>query len=214
MDAFYEASPWEYTFAAGHHDMAYMINLTGGSQAFVNKLNEMFVQGLQTANSQFNETIINPGNEPSFTTPYLFNFAGRQDLSVKHSRYIGRTYYNAGLGGIPGNSDAGAMQTWQLWNMIGLYPLTGQTTFLIHAPWFEQMSIRLGVNKTLDITSSGGDLKADVYYVQSLEVNGQAWNKSWVTWDDVFEHGGQMHFVLGTQAVDWATGALPPSPAS
>ena len=29
-------------------------------------------------------------------------------------------YYNAGTGGIPGNSDAGAMQTWILWNMIGL----------------------------------------------------------------------------------------------
>jgi putative alpha-1,2-mannosidase len=194
--------------------MAHMIDLNGGPSAFSSKLGKMFEPGLQPANSQFNSTIINPGNEPSFTSPYLFNFAGRQDLSVKHSRYIARTYYNAGLGGIPGNSDAGAMQTWQLWNMIGLYPMTGQTTFLIHAPWFAQMSIKLGENKMLEITSEGGDLEGDVYYVQSLEVNNQSWHKSWVTWDEVFENGGVMHFVLGKEVVDWATGDLPPSPAS
>lgn len=99
--------------------------------------------------------------------------------------------------------------------MIGLYPVTGQTTFLIHSPWFESMTIDLGEGKNLKITSTGGDGNGDTnYYVQSLKVNGKRWKKSWLTWDDVFAHGGTMEFVLGAEAKQWATGALPPSPAS
>lgn len=130
-----------------------------------------------------------------------------------YSRKVALAFYNAGNSGIPGNSDAGAMQTWILWNMIGLYPITGQTTFLIGSPFFDSMTIALGGSKTLKITSTGGNAY-DAYYVQSLKVNGEAWTKSWVTWDDVFANGGTLEFVLGAQPANWATGALPPSPAS
>jgi putative alpha-1,2-mannosidase len=97
--------------------------------------------------------------------------------------------------------------------MIGLYPLTGQTTFLILAPWFESMSIDLEKDKSLNITATGGNGTA-AYYVQSLKVNGKPWNKAWLTWNDVFANGGTMEYVLGTSPVAWDTGAQPPSPAS
>lgn len=79
-----------------------------------------------------------------FNIPYLYNYVNRQDLSVAQSRKVAKKYFNTGVAGLPGNSDAGAMQTWLLWNMIGLYPITGQTTFLIHSPWFESLTIDLG----------------------------------------------------------------------
>ena len=146
--------------------------------------------------------------------PYLYNFVGRDDRSVYQSRKIAKTY-NTGVSGLPGNSDAGAMQTWLLWNMIGLYPVTGQTTFLIHSPWFEAMTIDLNNGNTLEITSTGGDGSGDTnYYVQSLQVNGQDWSQNWLTWSDVFENGGTMNFVLGAEPNQWATGDLPPSPAT
>jgi putative alpha-1,2-mannosidase len=98
----------------------------------------------------------------------------RQDRSVYQSRKIAKGDYNTGVTGLPGNSDAGAMQTWILWSMIGLYPVTGQTTFLIHSPWYESMSIDLSNGKTLHITSTGGDGNGDTdFYVQSLKVNGK-----------------------------------------
>ena len=107
------------------------------------------------------------------------------------------------------------MQTWLLWNMIGLYPVTGQTTFLVHSPWYESMTIALGSGKKLVITSTGGDGNGDAdFYVQSLKVNGQPWTKNWLTYNDVFANGGTMEFVLGAEPVQWATGALPPSPAT
>ena len=107
------------------------------------------------------------------------------------------------------------MQTWLLWNMIGLYPVTGQTTFLIHAPWFESLTIELGGGKKLKVTSSGGDGNGDRnIFVQSVKVNGQAWKKSWLVWDDIFEKGGTLHFELGSAMEEWASEELPPSPAS
>jgi putative alpha-1,2-mannosidase len=107
------------------------------------------------------------------------------------------------------------MQSWLLWNVIGLYPLTGSTTFLIGSPWFESLSINLGNGKKFTVKSKGGDGgSGKKIYVQSLTVNGVAWNKSWVEWKDVFEDGGVMEFVLGANPSNWTTGALPPSPAA
>lgn len=202
-EPYYEGRPWEYTMNA-HHDISMMIDMGGGSANYIKRLNTLMDPDKQ---------IFNPGNEPSFTTPYLYNFVGRQDLSVKQSRGVAKSQYNSGPGGLPGASDAGAMQSWVLWNMIGLYPLTGQTTFLIGSPWLKDMTIQVAGGKNLHITSTGGDSDNN-YYVQSLKVNGKSWNKNWVTWDDIFANGGSLDFVLGANATKWDTGDLPPSPAS
>jgi putative alpha-1,2-mannosidase len=91
--------------------------------------------------------------------------------------------------------------------------MTGQTTFLILVPWFSSMSISLGGNKTLSVTSTGGN-RDTAYYVQSLKVNGRPWDRQWVTWQDIFANGGTLEYVLGGSPREWATGDVPPSPAS
>lgn len=201
---YYEGKPWEYTVNA-HHDIANLIELDGGASNFINRLNILLDPLYQ---------IFNPGNEPSFMTPYLYHWAGRQDLSTKQSRFVTKHNYTVGKSGLPGASDAGAMQSWFLWNMIGLYPVTGQTTFLIGSPWLSDMTIDLGNGKSLNITQSGGNSDS-AYYVQSLAVNGQPWNQNWITYDDIFANGGTMDFVLGPEPSNWSQkGAFPPSPAS
>ena len=42
--------------------------------------------------------------------PYLYNFINRQDRSVYQSRKVAKGDYSSGVAGLPGNSDAGAMQ--------------------------------------------------------------------------------------------------------
>ncbi|KAI2781880.1 glycoside hydrolase family 92 protein [Daldinia loculata] len=210
-DDYYEALPIEYSFNA-HHDINKLVELSGGKDKFIARLEKFFEGGVSSGNSQFNHTLFNPGNEPSFTSPYLFNYVGRQDLSVKHSRYVADSYYAPTPGGLPGNSDAGAMESWLLWSIIGLYPMTGQTTFLIGSPWFKDLTIDLGGGNKLQINTEGGD--AQSYYVQSLKVNGKSWDKAWVAWEDVFAKGGTLDFVLGSEPADWATGDAPPSPAT
>ena len=67
-DAYYEATPWEYTFNP-HHDLATLITYTGGAEAFVQKLDTIFQPNLNpSGSSQFGNTIFNPGNEPSFAS--------------------------------------------------------------------------------------------------------------------------------------------------
>lgn len=211
-DYYYQGLPIEYSFNA-HHDIKHLVELSGGREEFVKRLEVMFTPGLNPSGSAaYNYTLFNPGNEPSFTTPFLFNYVGRQDLTVKYSRFIAKSYYHPTPGGLPGNSDAGAMESWVLWVMLGLYPMTGQTTFLIGSPWFSDLSIQLGEGKDLHITTTGGDDES--YYVQSLKVNGKDWDKAWVSWEDIFAEGGSLDYVLGPEPVDWATGELPPSPAS
>ncbi|RFU77957.1 alpha-1,2-mannosidase family [Trichoderma arundinaceum] len=210
-DYYYQALPWEYSFNA-HHDLDTIVQYSGGADTFVQRLEMTFKPGVYSGNGAFGNTLFNPGNEPSFATPYLYNFVNRQDLAVQRSRFIAKSYYKPTPGGLPGNSDAGAMESWLLWNMIGLYPMTGQTTFLIGSPWFTDLSISLGGGKKLKITTTGGS--EDVYYVQSLKVNGKTWNKSWVSWYDIFAHGGTLDFVLGSSPSNWTTGPTPPSPGS
>ncbi|KAI4653561.1 hypothetical protein J4E93_001327 [Alternaria ventricosa] len=203
-DAYYEDNSWIYSMNA-IHDVAELIRRVGGDEKFVDRLNKIFELGFFDA-----------GNEPSFITPYLYNFVrGEQWRSVERSRGVS-DLYNEGVEGLPGNSDAGAMEANLLWQMIGLYPVTGQTTFLVLSPWFSELVLDLGNGKTLTVTtafSDGGD-RNTAPYVQSLKVNGETWDKAWVAWEDVFENGGTMEYVMGSSPSHWATGDLPPSPAS
>ncbi|KAI9374144.1 glycosyl hydrolase family 92-domain-containing protein [Aspergillus egyptiacus] len=209
-DPYYQGNSWAYSLASVH-DMKHIIELAGGEQAMLERLETIFTPGAGGGPG----IIFDPTNEPMFNIPYLYNYINRQDLSVARSRHIAKAYCHTGVTGLPGNSDAGAMQTWLLWNMIGLYPVTGQTTFLIHSPWFESLAIDLGENKTLRVTTTGGDRNGDAnIQVQRLKVNGRDWRKNWLEWDDIFVSGGTMEFELGSEPSGWFTGELPPSPAS
>lgn len=229
-DDYYQALPFEYSFGA-HHDMVTLIEYMGGAEEFTERLEKLFELGANAhGEARFGKTLFNPGNEPSksskymqkrppknhtnrrfpgFASPYLFNFVNRQYLSVEKSRFIAKSYYNTGNQGLPGNSDAGAMQSWLLWNMIGLYPMTSTTTFLIGSPWFSDLTIDIGNSKKVVIKSTGGSDTA--YYVQKLKLNGKLWNKNWLTWDDLFANGGTLEFVLGSKKALWDTGPPPPS---
>jgi putative alpha-1,2-mannosidase len=101
------------------------------------------------------------------------------------------------------------MQSWLLWSMIGLYPITGTTTFLIGAPQLKYLAINLGDGKKFEVKSTGGNEDNGAWFVQSLKVNGKEWNKSWVLWEDVFANGGTMEFVLGKEKKEWDTGDRP-----
>lgn len=206
---FYQGSPYEYSFGA-LHDMETLITYSGGAEKFTKKLEKMF-------ELNNNRMIFNVGNEPSFASPYLFNFAGRQDLTAKTARFITDRYYRVAKNGIPGNSDAGAMQSFLIWNILGLYPITTTTTFLIASPWLPSVTIKpqtlTNSTRATTIETTGGDVPGAIY-IQSVTLNGQPWTKNWITWDDLFANGGKLSMVMGTEPKRWDTGPLPPSYAT
>lgn len=112
--------------------------------------------------------------------------------------------------GLPGNSDAGALNSWLVWQMIGLYPVVTQPVYLLSSPWFPDLNMTVNGNRTLRITAAG--LGQESYYVQSVKINGQPWTKNWFVHEDVMVEGGTIEFLLGSNATIWETGEVPPSP--
>ncbi|EUC61704.1 alpha-1,2-mannosidase family protein, partial [Rhizoctonia solani AG-3 Rhs1AP] len=195
----YEGLIWEYSFNVPH-DTAALIKLMG------------FSLGAGPANTA-GTALFNPGNEPSFQTPFLYNYInGKQYKTVEKTRYIVDKYYSLA------RSDAGAMATWLLWNLLGLYPVTSQPVYLLSAPFFKAVDVRIG---TMDPTSAS--YKSKTYlkiratgfgvnntYVQGIKINGKSINRSFI-WHDEIINGGTLEFTMGPEVVAWDSGDLPPS---
>lgn len=197
--------------------MSTLITLMGGAAHTEARLDTMFIPGLSRSNQGGNgagTAIFNPGNEPSFMTPFLYNYLPqRQHKSVQRSREVVDQFYHTGRSGIPGNDDAGAMGSWLVWNMIGLYPVVTQPVYLVLAPRFANVTVRLGKGgAALRIEAQG--LEGGPF-VQRLRVNGREWNQSWVGHEDIVRPDGRdslLQFELGEERVAWDTGEVPPSP--
>lgn len=101
------------------------------------------------------------------------------------------------------------MNSWLVWQMLGIYPVVTQPVYLIASPWFPDLNMTINVNQTLRITATGLD---QGYFVQSVKINGQPWPKNWFEHDDLMAQGGSIEFELGPEMKHWDTGRVPPSP--
>ena len=136
---FYEALSAEYSFSIPH-DVPGLVELCGGKEAFIKRLHTFF------ANKHYNVA-----NEPSFMTPYLYHWVDRPDLSVARIRQIVNDNYNDTPLGLPGNDDSGAMSSWLVFNMMGLYPVAGQNLYLVGSPLIPEYTIHLENGKKLQV---------------------------------------------------------------
>ncbi|KAF2116762.1 glycosyl hydrolase [Lophiotrema nucula] len=214
----YEATPFEYSFVIPH-DAQTLIEFMGGSSGFESRLDYIFQPNTSQQNLGANgagiNTLMNIGNEPDFATPYLYNYINKQWKSVNQSRALANQFFHNANYGVPGNSDAGALNSWLIWQMLGIYPIVTQPVYLIESPWFSDINVTVNYNHTLRITATGGDnasLGQQGYYVQSVKINDQQWDKNWFEHDDIMVSGGTIEFVLGSKATVWETGDVPPSP--
>jgi predicted alpha-1,2-mannosidase len=210
----YEATPFEYSFTVPH-DMKSLISHMGGTSEFERRLDYIFKPHTSEqdlgANGAGITTIMNIGNEPDFATPYEYHYINKQWKSVRQTRELANEFFHDANYGVPGNSDAGALNSWLLWQMIGLYPVATTPQYLIGSPWFSSLNMTVGDNKTLCIKATNLD-NANSYYVQSVKVNGQSWDKNWLDHSDVMVNGGTIEYELGSEPKRWETGNVPPSP--
>ncbi|KAF2159441.1 glycoside hydrolase family 92 protein [Zasmidium cellare ATCC 36951] len=214
QDISYEATPFEYSFTIPH-DMQTLIEFMGGNAEFERRLDYIFQPNTSEqslgANGAGINTIMNIGNEPDFATPYEYHYLNKQAKSVNASRSLGNAYFHDATYGVPGNSDAGALNSWMLWQMLGIYPVVTQPVYLLNSPWFSDINMTINGNNTLRVTATNLD-NANSYFVQSVRINGQAWNKNWFEHNDVMKNGGTIEFELGSEPTSWETGDVPPSP--
>ena len=196
----------------------------GGATAFESRLDYIFQPNTSQQNLGANgagiDTIMNIGNEPDFGIPYLYNYLNKQYKSVEKNRQLANRYFHDALYGVPGNSDAGALNSWLVWQMLGLYPVVTQDVYLIGSPWFEDLNMTINGNQTLRImatsernmSSAENGFGQEGYYVQSVKINGKDWGRNWFVHGDAMVEGGTIEFVLGDEAEVWESGEVPPSP--
>ncbi|KAL3447265.1 glycosyl hydrolase family 92-domain-containing protein [Aspergillus insuetus] len=197
----YEGSCWLYTFFVPQ-DMAALIQTLGGPEEFVSRLQYLHNSG-----------ILYLGDEQAFLTVFQFHYAGRPGLSAARAHSYIPSQFNTTVGGIPGNDDSGAMGSFAVLSMIGLFPVHGQDIYLIIAPFFKEVSIRNGVTgKIATIRNVNFDPSYKDIYIQSATRDGKPWTKNWIG-HDFFADGGVLELELGPVESDWGTSVenLPPS---
>ena len=181
---FYEATSWEYSLSIPH-DVPGLIEMCGGAEAFDSRLDTFF-----------GKEYYNVNNEPSFLTPCLYHWIGRPDKTSDCVRDIINRHYNDGPVGLPGNDDSGAMSSWLVFHMIGLYPNAGQDYYLIHSPLIKETTINVGNGKTFTVKTEGFSAKNK--YIVAATLNGEDYPYSYIRHKDI-AGGGQLVLKMGSR---------------
>ncbi len=215
-----ENNGWVYRWDVPHN-IADLINLMGGNEAFIANLDQMFREPLGRSKYEFyaqlpdhtgNVGQFSMANEPSLHVPYLYNYAGQPWKTQKRIRQMLRTWFRNDLMGIPGDEDGGGMTSFVVFSSLGFYPVTpGFPTYNIGSPLFTRAQITLSNGKVFEIEAQGAS--DENKYIQSATMNGKEWNKPWFSHDDLKE-GGKLVLVMGNHPNKaWGVNAdnVPPS---
>jgi predicted alpha-1,2-mannosidase len=178
-----EGNAWHYTWMAPH-DADGLIELFGGPEAFVQKLETFFFETLDEEPFTFPSTHYWHGNEPSIHAAYLFALAGRPDLTRRWSRWVEDTRYFPGPDGLSGNDDAGTLAAWYVLSAAGLYPIAGTPTYIVGAPRFEAVRLGRGEDAVIvrdPLRATLDEAEAD----SSATINGVTVTGSTVDWEQL-----------------------------
>jgi len=127
-------------------------------------------------------------------TPYLFDDAGRPDLTQKWARWTLAQRFSADVNGIDGNDDGGTLSAWYVLSAIGIYPVAGTDRYWIGSPNIDKAEVNLGNGKTLTVIAD--NQSADNIYVQSVTLNGVKLTSSSIVHSQI-ANGGTLEFTMG-----------------
>ena len=196
---FTEGNGWQYTFFAPH-DVYGLIELFGGDEEFITKLDAFFVKNDsmgETASADITGLIgqYAHGNEPSHHIAYMYAYAGQQWKVAEKVRFIMDEFYTDKPDGVIGNEDCGQMSAWYVMSSMGFYqenPSDG--VFVFGSPRFDKMTVKVRGNNTLIIEAENNS-KENIY-IQEVYFNGKPYEKSYITYDELIA-GGTLKFVMG-----------------
>ena len=210
-----ESDAWQATFNV-MQDVQGLIDLFGGDQAFIAKLDALFAAPSNILNSPPDISGMigqdAQGNEPSNHIPYLYAFAGAPWKTQERVRQVARIYRNTPAG-VPGNDDCGQISTWFNFAALGFYPVNAVTgVYVLGSPLVNRAVLRNPhAGTTFSIVAENNSDRN--IYVQSVQLNGKPLHRCWFTHADILA-GGELRFRMGDEPnKTWATGAAdrPPS---
>ena len=191
---YYEANAFETSLCVPH-DIPLLIEECGGEEAFKQRLDQLFGKGY-----------CDMGNEPSFLTSCLYHWIGRPDLTSDMVARLIENDFDDTPAGIPGNDDSGAMSSWLVFHMMGLYPFAGTDLYLIHSPLVEESCFNLPGGKRFTIRARG--LSPECRYIQSARLNGKDYSWSTIRHADIVR-GGTLDLTMAETPGDWGRAMQP-----
>ena len=201
------------------HNVADLISLVGGNEAFATALDDMFNTPLGMSKWGFyaflpdhtgNVGQFSMANEPSLHIPYLYNYAGKPWMTQKRIRTLLKQWFRNDLMGVPGDEDGGGMSAFVVFSQMGFYPVTpGSPTYNIGSPMFTNVKVDLGNGNVFEIRANNAS--DENKYIQSAKLNGVELNQPWFNHNDIVS-GGLLELEMGPKANKaWGTATPPPS---
>lgn len=177
-------------------DVMSLIELMGGEDEFIRKIDELFEMYLPAEYYAANEDITEDclvggyvhGNEPSHHIPYLYAWTSQPWKSQYWLREIMNRMYNNDIKGLSGNDDCGQMSAWYIFSAMGFYPVCpGTDQYVLGAPYMPYIRFVLPNGNILEIKAP--KVSDDNRYVKSFIMNGQKYDKSYITHEDLLRGG-------------------------
>lgn len=212
-DFYTENNGWNYTWYV-LHDPQGLINLMGGQEPFVAKLQQMFETNVPLYKKydflkQYPDMtgwigMYSHGNEITWHIPYLYNYAGKPWMTQRRIRQILDLWYGDGPLGFCGDEDYGEMSSWYILSAMGFYTVApGRPVYDIGSPLFEKSTIDIGDGKKFTIECR--NISAQNKYIQSASMNGKELNRAWFTHEELMQ-GGTLLLNMGPRPnKKWAT---------
>ena len=196
-----ESNAWQTSFGV-MHDPAGLIELYGGRDQFIQRLDMLFnVSSAQPPDAPLDIAGLvgqyAHGNEPSHHIAYLYVYAGAPHKTQSRVRMLLETMYQAAPDGIAGNEDVGQMSAWYVLSALGFYavdPVSG--IYVLGTPLVDHAVLRVGSNRRLEIRvrrTDPGDL-----YLQSFHLNGVPQARAWFRHAEVVE-GAEILLEMGPE---------------
>jgi predicted alpha-1,2-mannosidase len=205
---FTEGNAWQYSWYQPQDEQG-LIDLLGGQEKLVAKLDEMFDQKVDPATYANVEDISGMigqyihGNEPSHHLAYLYMYAGAPLKTQARLKQIMDTQYKPTPDGLVGNDDLGQMSAWFLFTSLGFYPVApGSNQYVLGRPFVERARLHLPNGNLLTIESS--NVNENHNFVKDVQLNGKSLDRSYVTHEELMQ-GGILKFIFSSEKeAEWS----------
>ena len=196
-----ESNGWQY-FWSVQQDIDGLIGLLGSKERFTQKLDSMFTYNPSADEDLpiFSTGMIGQyahGNEPSHHVIYLYNKVNEPWKTQKYVAEVMHELYLNTPAGLCGNEDCGQMSAWFVFSAMGFYPVNPVSgEYEIGTPLFPEVKMNVADGKTFTVLAPA--VSAENIYIQSVKLNGQPYDKSYITHEQIMS-GATLEFEMGNQ---------------
>ena len=201
-DDYCEGTAWQWTCFVPH-DVDSLVELMGGRDAFIGKLDSLFVADSSLEGESVSVDISGligqyaHGNEPSHHIAHLYNYVGQPYKTQALVDSVLHTLYFNEPNGLSGNEDCGQMSAWYVLNAMGFYQVCpGKPVYSIGRPLFDEAAIRLQNGNTFTIIAHNNS--RDNKYVRKIILNGEELAAPFFNHQDIV-NGGTLELTMGAE---------------